>query len=171
VRNTAKSVRQADFHFRKVHVWDKKANEVFKRLLVIRKENGKKETKYKYSLTNGDLVKFTEEGIAYMQAQWYFVEHSIKESKDILRMNDYQTRKWRARQHQLAINIMGMCFLLKEKLHCFGNIPLLSACDIKEWVERMLFTELSDEDLINLMLARYESRQKDINRAHSKPPS
>jgi SRSO17 transposase len=171
VRNTAKGVLQADFHFREIYVWDKEANEIYKRLLVIRKELGKKETKYKYSLTNANLVRFTEEGIAYMQAQRYFVEHSIKESKDILGMNDYQTRKWRAWQHQVAINIMVMCFLLKEKLHCFDSIPLLSARDIKEWVEKMLFTELSDDDLINLMLERHKSRQKDINRAHKKPPS
>jgi len=69
-----------------------------------------------------------------MQAQRFFVEHSIKESKQILGLDQFQTRKWLAWQHQVALNFLVSSFILKEKLHCFDDLPLLSARDIKEFI-------------------------------------
>jgi len=40
---------------------------------------------------------------------------------------------------------------------------LLSARDIKEWVERMLFTALSDEDFVNLMLERHQKEELTVS--------
>jgi len=99
-----------------------------------------------------------------MQAQRYFVEHCIKESKYILGMNEFQTRKWQAWQHQIAGNIMVSCFFLKEKLLCFDDLPLLSAADIRDWLFFKFFQTRTDEEMIELMLLRHLRRQKDINR-------
>ena len=105
------------------------------RLLVIRRTETKTgDYEYKYSFTNVNLEQYTEKGIAYMQAQCFFVEHCIKENKQILGMDSYQTRKWQAWYHQIALNFQLSTFILKEKLLCFDNILLLSARDIKRWI-------------------------------------
>jgi len=119
VRNTTKGKLIADYHFRTVYVWDKGANRMLRRLLVIcRDKTPKGDYEYKYSFTNANLEQYTEKGIAYMQAQRFFVEHCIKENKQILGMDKYQTRKWLAWYHQIALNFLLSTFILKEKLLC-----------------------------------------------------
>ena len=130
--NTAKGKLKGDYHFRTVYIWDEDNHRMLRRLLVIRRTIDEKGAyEYKYSFTNANLDQYTEKGIAYMQAQRFFVEHCIKENKQILGMDQYQTRKWLAWQHQIALNFLLSAFILKEKLNCFGDLPLLSACDIK----------------------------------------
>ena len=107
VRNTTKGKLTGDYHFRTVYIWDEENNQMLRRLLVIRRtitKNGDYE--YKYSFTNANLDQYTEKGIAYMQAQRFFVEHCIKENKQILGMDQYQTRKWSAWHHQIALNLL-----------------------------------------------------------------
>lgn len=94
------------YHFRQVWVENKVRGSFEKRLLVIRKVMIKKGFEIKFSFTNANLVQYTEKGIVCMQAQRFFVEHSVKESKKILGMSQYQTCKWLAWQHQVALNIM-----------------------------------------------------------------
>lgn len=53
--------------------------------MVIRKTyTPKGEEEIKYSFTNANEEQYTPEGMAYMQAERFFVEHSLKESKQIL---------------------------------------------------------------------------------------
>lgn len=163
VRNTAKGTLKALYHFVKVYVWNKQKNTIGSRLLVIRKVKTKSGIEIKYSVTNADLVQYTPKAIAYMQAQRFFVEHCIKESKGVLGMNQFQTRKWLAWYHQIALNIMTMCFMLKEKLLNFSDLPLLSARDIKDWLCFILFKQISEDEMINLIYTRHLRRQRDIN--------
>ncbi len=67
----------------------------------------------------------------------FFIEHSFREAKYILGMDEFQTRKWLAWYHQVAMNIMTMGFMLKEKLLNFEEFPLPSARDIKDWLSFM----------------------------------
>jgi SRSO17 transposase len=169
VRNTAKGKLTSDYHFRTVYIWDEEHHRMLRRLLVIRRTVSKKgDYEYKYSFTNANLEQYTEEGIAYMQAQRFFVEHSIKENKQILGMDQYQTRKWLAWQHQIALNFLLSTFILKEKLHCFDDLPLLSARDIKRWITFKLYRQMSEEDMIDQMFKRHCQRQRDINAAFEK---
>ncbi|MCD6202155.1 MAG: hypothetical protein J7K46_10155 [Bacteroidales bacterium] len=114
------------------------------------------------------MEQYEKKAIAYMQAQRFFVEHSIKESKQVLGLSQFQTRKWQAWQHQVALNLMIACFVLEEKLFCFDDLPLLSAWDIKEWICYKLYKHVTDEDMIERMYIRHLLRQMDINRAYSK---
>lgn len=164
VRNTTKGKLKGKYHFRTVYVENKIRGTFKKRLLVIKKTKTKKGEEVKYSLTNAILGQYTEKAIAYMQAQRFFVEHSIKESKSIIGMDQFQTRKWLAWQHQMALNIMVACFFLKEKLLCFDDLPLLSAYDLKEWLAFKLSEKWTDEDIIDRIFKRHLQRQKDINR-------
>lgn len=164
VRNTTKGKLKAAYHFCTVYVENKTRNTFEERLLIIRKVKTKDGMEVKYSLTNANLVQYTEEAVAYMQAQRFFVEHSIKESKNIIGMDQFQTRKWMAWQHQVALNIIVACFILKEKLLCFDDLPLLSAYDIKEWIGHKLYKPWTDEQMIDRIFNRHLQRQKDINR-------
>ena len=108
-----------------IEAWNKDENLIEKRLLVVRKIKTKSGYDIKYSFTNADLAQYTPKALAYMQAQRFFIEHSFKEAKSILGMDQFQTRKWLAWYHQVALNIMTMGFMLKEKLLNFKELPLL----------------------------------------------
>ncbi len=169
VRNTTKGKLTGEYHFVRVYIWDKNLDLVEPRMLVIRKTMSDKNTvEIKYSFTNANLEQYTHKALAYMQAQRFFVEHCIKESKQILGLDQFQTRKWLAWQHQVALNFLVSSFILKEKLLCFDDLPLLSARDIKEFFVFKLYKEMTEEQLMNKMFKRHRIRQRDINYSYSK---
>ena len=168
VRNTAKGLLRAWFHFENIYVWNKQKNTIEPRLLVIRKDKTKTGFEIKYSFTNANPAQFTYKAIAYMQAQRFFVEHCIKESKSVLGMSQFQTRKWLAWHHQIALNIMTMCFMLKEKLINFDDLPLLSARDIREWLSFIVAKQMTENQMEELIYTRHRRRQRDINYCYSK---
>ena len=167
VRNTTKGKLKGDYHFVRVFIWNKSINEIEPRMLVIRKTMSAKNTvEIKYSFTNANLEQYTHQALAYMQAQRYFVEHCIKESKQILGIDQFQTRKWLAWQHQVALNFIVSLFLLKEKLRNFDDLPLLSANDIKKWFVFKLYKEMTEEQFFDQMYERHKRRQRDINNSY-----
>jgi len=169
VRNTTKGVLRGEYHFVKVYIWDKSTDQTEQRLLVIRKTtSGKGTVEIKYSFTNANLEQYEPEGLAYMQAERYFIEHSIKESKHILGMDQFQTRKWLAWQHQIALNFLVSSFILKEKLELFEEMPLLSARDVKEMVVRELYEPMTQDQVMDRINKRHAIRQQDINRHYKK---
>jgi len=170
VRNTTKGALTGEYHFTRVFIWDKVMNQVEPRMLVIRRTKSVKDTiDIKYSFTNANLEQYTPEVLAYMQAERYFVEHCIKEAKHILGLDQFQTRKWLAWHHQVALNFLVSSFILKEKLRCFEELPLLSARDIKDWIVFKMYKEMSEEQMLNKMYDRHFKRQKDINYSFTKP--
>jgi SRSO17 transposase len=167
VRNTTKGKLTGKYHFVRVFIWDKSINQIEPRMLVIRKTMSAKNTvEIKYSFTNANLEQYTHQALAYMQAQRFFVEHCIKESKQILGLDQFQTRKWLAWQHQVALNFLVSSFILKEKLLCFDDLPLLSARDIKEWFVLKLYKEMTEEQFFDRMRNRHLIRQRDINNSY-----
>ena len=167
VRNTTKGKLTGEYHFARVFIWDKNLNLIEPRMLVIRKTMSAKNTvEIKYSFTNANLEQYTHQALAYMQAQRFFVEHCIKESKQILGLDQFQTRKWTAWQHQVALNFLVSSFILKEKLLCFDDLPLLSARDIKQIFVFKLYKEMTEEQLIDKMFKRHLIRQRDINNSY-----
>jgi SRSO17 transposase len=169
IRNSAKGKLNGLFHFAKVHIWNKGSNQIELRTLVIRKtRTGKKNVEIKYSFTNANFDQYTPEALAYMQAQRYFVESCIKESKHILGIDQFQTRKWLAWQHQVALNFLVSSFVLKEKLLNFETAPLLSARDIKEMLVFKLYKQMTEEQMQERIFNRHLRRQQDINVAFTK---
>lgn len=165
VRNTAKGKLKADYHVAKVYIWDKSESMIEPRLLQIRRSMSKDgPVEIKYSFTNANLDQYTRDALAYMQAQRFFVEHCIKESKQILGIDEFQTRLWSAWEHQVALNFMVSSFVLKEKLACFDDMPLLSARDVKEFLVFKLYKEMSEEQMLERINNRHKIRQNDINR-------
>jgi SRSO17 transposase len=169
VRNTAKGKLTGEYHFARVFIWNKYLDQIESRMLIIRKTiSAKNAVEIKYSFTNANLEQYTHEALAYMQAQRFFVEHCIKESKQILGLDQFQTRKWLAWQHQVALNFLVSSFILKEKLRCFDDLPLLSARDIKEMLVFKLYKEMTEEQMMDRLYNRHLNRQRDINYSHLK---
>lgn len=168
IRDSAKGVLKGLFHFREVHIWDKNTNTVEKRLLVVSKRKTKDGEEIKYSFTNASLGQYTEQSIAYMQAQRFFVEHSFKEQKQILGMDQFQTRKWLPWHHQIALNMMVGCFVLKEKLLNQDEIPILSARDVLDFLFFKFYKEMTEERLLRQLKERHLKRQYDIDLCYSK---
>jgi len=167
VPNTSKGVLTGFYHFVNVWIWNKAVDQVEPRLLVIRKTyTPKGGEEIKFSFTNANLGQYTPRGLAYMQAERFFVEHSIKESKQILGLDQFQTRKWNAWLHQAALNFLVSSFILKEKILYKEEIPLLSAKDVKELIIFQLYRQMSDEQMYHKIIQRHIRRQKDINRAY-----
>jgi len=167
VRNTTKGKLTGYYHFAKVYIWNKAIDRIEQRLLVIRKTfTSDNELEIKFSFTNANLEQYTPEVIAYMQAQRFFVEHCIKESKQILGIDQFQTRKWNAWLHQVALNFMVSSFILKEKLRNNEDLPLLSARDIKELIIFQLYKQMTDDQMYEKIINRHIRRQKDINNAY-----
>jgi SRSO17 transposase len=168
IRHSAKGVLKGLFHFRTVDIWDKNTNTVENRLLVVSKRKTKNGEEIKYSFTNASLGQYTEQTIVYMQAQRFFVEHSFKEQKQILGMDQFQTRKWLSWHHQIALNMMVGCFMLKEKLLNQDEIPILSARDIMDFLFFKFYKEMTEERLLKELKERHIKRQYDIDLCYSK---
>lgn len=168
IRHSAKGVLKGLFHFRTVYIWDKNTNAVGNRLLVVSKRKTSNGEEIKYSFTNAPLGQYTEQAVAYMQAQRFFVEHSFKEQKQILGMDQFQTRKWLPWCHQIALNMMVGCFILKEKLLNQDEIPILSARDIMDFLFFKFYKEMTEERLLKELRERHYKRQYDIDLCYSK---
>lgn len=167
IRDSAKGLLKGKFHFKKVYIWDKSNNIVKDRLLVISVRQTKTGEEIKYSFTNADLAQYSEKAIAYMQAQRFFIEHSFKEQKQILGLDQFQTRKWLSWYHQVALNILVGSFMLKEKLLAREEIPLLTARDIMDFLIFKFHKEMSDEKMLSALEERHRKRQLDIDAYYS----
>jgi hypothetical protein len=66
----------------------------------------------------------------------------------------------------VALNFLVSSFILKEKLHCFDDLPLLSARDTKEWFVFKLYKEMTEEQFFDRMYDRHLIRQQDINNSY-----
>jgi SRSO17 transposase len=168
IRDSAKGKLKGIFHFKTVYIWDKATDIVEKRLLVISKRKTKDGVDIKYSFTNADLAQYTEQALAYMQAQRFFIEHSFKEQKQIVGMDHFQTRKWKSWYHQIALNLLVGSFMLKEKLLNKKEIPLLSARDIMDFMVYKFYREMTDELMLEKLQQRHRKRQRDIDCCYSK---
>src|SRR5690606_20519852 len=168
IRHSAKGVLKAHFHFKKVYVWDKNTDQVQSRLLVVSKRKNKTGVEIKYSFSNANVEQYTKTAIAQMQAQRFFIEHSFKEQKQVLKMDQFQTRKWLSWYHQMALNMMVGAFLLHEKLFNKDDVPLLPARDIMDFLISQFYKGMTEEGMLKRLQKRHHIRQNDINRYYSR---
>ena len=163
VRDTAKGKLKLSVHTAQVWVWDEKEGHARKRVLVISRNHA--ENKTKYSLSNADITSTPIERFAYMQAQRYWVERSFQEAKSELGMSDYQVRKWDGWHHHMALILLALSFIVKERLVNKIDYPLLSCRDIRIMIIALLTGNM---DLIEKrkqqMRTRHRQRYKDIQR-------
>jgi len=165
VRNTSKGKLKCLYHFKTVYIWDGTSQHASKRTLMIRKSLHKRKTEVAFSLGNVDLEQYEPKAVVYMQAQRFFIEHAFKEAKSVLGLNQFQTRKWIAWYHQVALNMLLLMFIFREKLINFDIMPLLSAWDIAHIMQLLIISQMFDPDkVMEQIIHRHYIRQKDINR-------
>jgi SRSO17 transposase len=94
----------------------------------------------------------------------YWVERSFQDAKSEAGMGDYQTRGWTAWHHHMALVMLMMLFILKEKvLHAVHTPELpLSAGDIVFVLSQMLPQRVRDfEDICTMVELRRRKRLTD----------
>ena len=69
--------------------------------------------------------------LAQLQAQRFWIEWVLQEAGSEYGMADYQTRKWSALFHHMALVAMALLFMLKERMTQRNTYPLLSCSDIE----------------------------------------
>jgi len=163
IRDGTKGPLTLWMHVARIWLWDGKSERLTERVLVISRNQA--DNKIKYSLSNADYFGTSIRRFAYMQAQRYWVERAFQEAKSDIGMSDYQVRKWNAWHHHMALVMLSLSFLVKERILCKEDCPLLSSRDIRLIIIAML---LNDPEAVNKKIAqmefRHEQRRKDIAR-------
>jgi SRSO17 transposase len=148
-------------------VWVREAKETQARCwqLIVTREIGAPDTT-KYSFTNA-AEKTSLQRLAYMQRQRYWIERTFQEAKNEAGMDEYQARSWQAWYHHMALVMMALLFILKEKQLQSEALPLLSAADVKMLLVRLLpRRDLDIEESIRQVQNRHRQRQAAIDSAY-----
>lgn len=161
IRDSTKGIMVAEYLHKMVWIWNGKIGEPVGRWhLVIRrtpKANGKGWA-YKYSLSNAPQGTETSR-LAYQQAQRFWVEQALKDSKDSLGMDEYQARKWTAWHHHMALTMLAGLFVLKTRLEHRKEIPLLSIRDVRDILCYFLPCKIQTfEDVMRMISSRHALR-------------
>ena len=120
-------------------------------LIVLRQPN-----RLKYSLSNAPLDTALER-LAYMQGQRYFIERALEDAKQQGGLGEYQVRGWRGWHHHVALVMMAMLFLSRERLE-IGE-PTLTAADVQMMLVHYLpRRDRNSDDLIDLLRRRFARR-------------
>ena len=95
-----------------------------------------------------------------MEAQRYWVERSFQDGKSTVGMDEYQVRGWVAWHHHMAMSMMALLFILKQKV-IHGDVePLLSANDIRCLLVSLLpLRNRTFKEVLRQMEVRHVKRQ------------
>jgi SRSO17 transposase len=160
IRKTTKGWKYAMVHTVAVWHWDGKEKHAQKRTLVITRSE-----KTKYSLSNGEKEKYSNNEWAYFQVSRYWVERCFDDSKNELGMSGYQVTGWLAWQHHMALVMMAGFYILSLKLEHQDQMPLLSVRDARLLVIAINFATQKEVDLcMEHIQVRHRQRQADIDR-------
>lgn len=168
IRDAVKGPLTLSIHAQRVWVWDGHSDFAKARVLVISRNLA--DNKIKYSLSNVDLENTPIERLAYMQAQRYWVERAFQDGKSELGMSDYQVRKWTAWHHHMALVMLALSFIVKERITFKIEYPLLSCRDVRLMIIALLNKDpVLIEKRIEQMKYRHEQRRDDIERHYKVP--
>lgn len=106
------------------------------------------------------------ETLVRRQAVRYWIERSFQDGKTSVGMADYQARCWVAWHHHMALVILAMLFLLRERTIHEKEIELLSCQDIVELLDVYLpRTDRTKREVIENMHQRHRKRRAAIESA------
>lgn len=143
-----------------VWVWDGKSAAARRRHLVA--TNTPDGMNLKISLSNA-AEGTTLERLASMQRQRYWIGRAFEDAKGECGMADYQARKWTAWHHHMALVMMAMLFLLRERRRHEDTVPLLTCADVEELLAEFLPRRPDDPAaVVARMRARHSQRKRAI---------
>ena len=164
LRDSTKGALRVEVLHQRVWLWDAKEAQARHWHLVVRREINVRE-EIKYSLSNAP-VSTTVHRLAQMQGQRYWVERSFQDGKSQVGMGHYQARGWKSWNHHMALVMMAMLFMLKERISQEEAYPLLSCSDIATLLARFLpRRDIHTDEVIRQLEVRHKKRQAAIDNA------
>lgn len=157
VREGEKGEVVADYLKQRVWLWDgAEARARCWHLLVRREIDG---SKLKFCLSNAK-PEASVRRLADMQLARHFVERAFEDAKGACGMADYQVRGFNAWHHHMALVMVALMFLAKERLAHRESADLLSCNDLVQIMRHKLPTKIqSDADLVASIEHRHRRRQ------------
>ncbi|TVQ94814.1 MAG: hypothetical protein EA400_00850 [Chromatiaceae bacterium] len=142
-----------------------KSDHAIERTLVIGRHLA--DRKIQYSLSTADPTRTSIARLAYMQAQRYWVERAFQAAKSELGMLDDQVQKWTAWHQQLALVLLALAFLVKERSLYQAAHPLLSSRDLRLMSMALLRNDPAAVDRrMGQWYIRHAQRRRDRERCH-----
>jgi SRSO17 transposase len=164
IRKTAKGWKYVWVHTVAVWHWDGKEEKARARTLVITRTE-EKNTKVKFSFSNGGIIEYSREEYAYFQCNRYWVERCFDDAKNELGLSGYQVRKWIAWQHHQSLVMMAALYVLSIRIEQKPEYELMSVRDARIIIVAQLFDDQETiSRLHDQMALRHKNRQRDINR-------
>ena len=166
LRDSTKGKLQIEVLYQRVWLWDGKEAQARHWHLIVRREV-KARDEIQYSLSNA--VEHTPlQRLAQMQGQRYWVERSFQDGKSQAGLDHYQARGWKAWHHHMALVMMAMLFMLKERMEHQQDYPLLSCADIETLLAHFLpRRDVGVEEVLRQMEVRHQKRQASIDSAYA----
>lgn len=164
LRDSTKGRLIVEVLHREVWLWDGKEEQARCWRLIIRRECTD-HNEIKYSLSNAP-ESTTIHRLAQMQGQRYWIERSFQDGKSEAGMGHYQARGWKSWNHHMALVMMAMLFMLKERIMREEEAPLLSCSDITTLLAHFLpRRDIHPDEVIRQMEVRHKKRQASIDSA------
>lgn len=166
VRAGEKGEVVADYLKQRVWLWDGTEQRARCWHLLVRREiDG---SKLKFCLSNAK-PEASLRRLADMQVARHFVERAFEDAKGACGMADYQVRGWQAWHHHMALVMVALMFLAKERLANRDTAELLSCNDLVEIMRHKLPSKIeTDADLVASIEDRHRRRQLTKDFAYKK---
>ena len=157
VREGEKGEVVADYLQQRVWLWDGAEQRARCWHLLVRREiDG---SKLKFCLSNAK-PQASLRRLADMQVARHFVERAFEDAKGACGMADYQVRGFNAWHHHMALVMVALMFLAKERLAHRETADLLSCNDLVEIMRHKLPRKIeTDADLVTAIEDRHRRRQ------------
>jgi len=166
VREGEKGEVIADYLKQRVWLWDGAEQRAHCWHLLVRREiDG---AKLKFCLSNAK-PEASLRRLADMQGARHFVERAFEDAKGACGMADYQVRGFNAWHHHMALVMVALMFLSKERLANRETATLLSCNDLVEIMRHKLPNKIeTDADLVASIEDRHRRRQLALDSAYRK---
>ncbi len=148
---------------RRVWLWDgsEKQARQWWAVCFIDSDSGER----KFFLSNAPASTSLSE-LVRKHAGRYWIELSFQDAKTSVGMADYQARGWIAWHHHMALVMLALLFLLKERRIHANTLDLLSCQDIVALLDAYLpRTDRTKQEVINSMNQRHAKRRAAIESA------
>ncbi len=166
VREGEKGFVVADYLTHRVWLWDGEERKARCWHLLVRRElDG---TTLKFCLSNAK-PNVSLKRLAAMQAARHFVERGFEDAKGACGMADYQVRGFHAWHHHMALVMVALMFLAKERFALRDTADLLSCNDLVDILRHKLPSKIeNDDDLVAMIEARHQRRRAAMLHAYQK---
>ena len=153
---------RGEFLHRRVWLWDGKEESArCWHLIAWRPDEKSNEIKYVLSNANADIAIID---LARMAASRFWVERALQDAKGAAGMAEYQMRSWIGWHRHIAMVMLAMLFMLRQRVLLAEELPRLSAEDIVWVIERYLpRPQTTEAEVQKALERRHRRRQFDID--------